>query len=50
MYIFSTDEKTISLFLKNTSSGNVCVNDVIMNVAGIKLVIYSLFFLLMDKI
>ncbi|XP_043525064.1 aldehyde dehydrogenase, dimeric NADP-preferring isoform X2 [Frieseomelitta varia] len=33
LYIFCTDEKTISLFLKNTSSGNACVNDIMMNLA-----------------
>ncbi|XP_068975780.1 aldehyde dehydrogenase, dimeric NADP-preferring isoform X2 [Bombus flavifrons] len=32
LYIFSTEEKTISIFLENTSSGSVCVNDVIMHV------------------
>nr|XP_012150586.1 PREDICTED: aldehyde dehydrogenase, dimeric NADP-preferring isoform X3 [Megachile rotundata] len=31
LYLFSNDEKTISLFLENTSSGGVCVNDVIMH-------------------
>ncbi|XP_033186226.1 aldehyde dehydrogenase type III isoform X2 [Bombus vancouverensis nearcticus] len=33
LYIFSTEEKTVSIFLENTSSGSVCVNDVIMHVA-----------------
>ncbi|XP_060814269.1 aldehyde dehydrogenase, dimeric NADP-preferring isoform X2 [Bombus pascuorum] len=32
LYVFSTEEKTISIFLENTSSGSVCVNDVIMHV------------------
>ena len=31
LYIFSSDESTISLFLENTSSGDVCVNDVMMH-------------------
>ncbi|XP_034173396.1 aldehyde dehydrogenase type III isoform X6 [Osmia lignaria lignaria] len=33
LYIFSSDESTISLFLENTSSGDVCVNDVMMHAA-----------------
>lgn len=34
LYIFSKNEADVSLILENTSSGNVCVNDSILQVLG----------------
>ncbi|XP_076659455.1 aldehyde dehydrogenase type III isoform X3 [Halictus rubicundus] len=33
LYIFSSDEQTISLLLDNTSSGSTCINDTMMHAA-----------------
>lgn len=48
LYVFSSDDKVISLMLDNTSSGGVCINDLLMHAAGTGFSSY--FHIIMNKI